>query len=386
MSEKFNFTMNKLREVKALEKRTYFYDTKQPGLRLAASPSGNKSFQFQCWSKQLNKPVTRTLGKLGTISITEARMMAADLYAKVNTGVDIEETRRSQRNEPIFADMFQSYVETHAKVHKRTWKEDVRTYNNHFKKSLGNRRIDWISIDRIKQWHSKIGKENGHYIANRSLALLSTVFSHVLPQRINPCHGVKRFKEESRDRFLHPNELERFFKALEMEPNESIADFFMILLLTGSRKSNVCSMKWEEIDLEHKLWKIPAQKSKNAEALSVPLVSEVVAILEKRKKESDSHFVFPGTGRTGHMVDPKRGWVRIRKSADLADVRIHDLRRTMGSYMAGMGSSLHIIGKALGHKNQETTAIYSRLNIDPVRDAMSKASQVMLSNITGEEE
>ena len=166
MSEKFSFTMNRLREVKALEKRTYFYDTKQPGLRLATSPSGNKSFQFQCWSKQLNKPVTRTLGKLGTISITEARMMAADLYAKVNTGVDIEETRRSQRNEPIFADVFQSYLETHATVHKRTWKEDVRTYNNHFKKSLGNRRIDWISIDKIKQWHSKIGKENGHYIAN----------------------------------------------------------------------------------------------------------------------------------------------------------------------------------------------------------------------------
>jgi integrase len=88
-------------------------------------------------------------------------------------------------------------------------------------------------------------------------------------------------------------------------------------------------------------------------------------------------FVFPGRGKTGHLAEPKKGWQRILSRADLGDLRIHDLRRTLGSWQAKQGASLAIIGKSLNHKNQNTTAIYARLDLDPVRESVNGANTAM---------
>ena len=66
------------------------------------------------------------------------------------------------------------------------------------------------------------------------------------------------------------------------------------------------------------------------------------------------------------------------EGARLEDIRIHDLRRTMGSWQARTGASLVIIGKSLGHKSQQATAVYARLDLDPVRAAMETATSAML--------
>jgi integrase len=89
-------------------------------------------------------------------------------------------------------------------------------------------------------------------------------------------------------------------------------------------------------------------------------------------------WVFPSTGKTGHLVEPKKAWKRILERADLSDLRIHDLRRSLGSWQAATGASLSIIGKSLGHKNINSTAIYARLNIDPVRESMETATSAMM--------
>jgi len=78
------------------------------------------------------------------------------------------------------------------------------------------------------------------------------------------------------------------------------------------------------------------------------------------------------------MMEPKSGWKRILTRAGLQDLRIHDLRRTLGSWQAATGSSLHIIGKSLNHKNPSTTAIYAQLNIDPVRKSVEAASEAIM--------
>ncbi len=65
--------------------------------------------------------------------------------------------------------------------------------------------------------------------------------------------------------------------------------------------------------------------------------------------------------------------------ARLSDLRRHDLRRTLGSWQAATGASLVVIGKSLGHKNMASTQIYSRLDIDPVRDAMKTAASAMFA-------
>ena len=93
---------------------------------------------------------------------------------------------------------------------------------------------------------------------------------------------------------------------------------------------------------------------------------------------SHGEYVFPGDGRSGHLKEPKRGWLRILKNADVGNLRIHDLRRTLGSWQAKTGASLTIIGKSLNHKSLQATAIYARLDLDPVRASIDKATQAIL--------
>jgi integrase len=86
------------------------------------------------------------------------------------------------------------------------------------------------------------------------------------------------------------------------------------------------------------------------------------------------------------VVDAKKAWERVRERSGLADVRMHDLRRTLGSWQALSGTSLQIIGKSLGHKSMKATEIYARLSTDPVRESVEKATQEMASHWTEQPE
>ena len=108
--------------------------------------------------------------------------------------------------------------------------------------------------------------------------------------------------------------------------------------------------------------------------MTVVLCPEAVAILERRRQAIVNPYVFPGRGKTGHLMEPKLAWERLLARAGIADLRIHDLRRTLGSWQAAAGSSLQVIGKSLGHARPETTAIYARLQLEPVRQSVNAAA------------
>ncbi len=147
-------------------------------------------------------------------------------------------------------------------------------------------------------------------------------------------------------------------------------------LLTGARRSNVLAMNWNDVNLERGEWRI--RETKNGTPQSVPLVPDAIAILEARKNSAvcaDSDFVFPGTGESGHLVEPKKAWKIVLDKAGIADLRLHDLRRTMGSWQAGTGANLSVI---VNHKSTQTTAIYARLWMEPVRNSMETAASAML--------
>ncbi len=137
-------------------------------------------------------------------------------------------------------------------------------------------------------------------------------------------------------------------------------------------------MKWAHINFDRKVWVIPNEETKTDEDYEIPLVQAALDILERRRKNLNP-FVFPGTGKKGHFSDPKKAWKRILTKARIENLRIHDLRRSLGSWQAATGANLSIIGKTLSHKNVSTTAIYAQLSIDPVREAMNKATDAMFS-------
>ena len=139
-------------------------------------------------------------------------------------------------------------------------------------------------------------------------------------------------------------------------------------------------MKWDELDLDRATWRIP--ETKNGLPLDVPLVREAVQILRHRKQRSKSSWVFPTAthlkrSKSGHIVEFRETWKAILKRAGIADFRLHDLRRTLGSWMVMSGSTLPQIGRVLGHLSPTTTAIYARLATDSVRGRVDTAAAAM---------
>lgn len=385
-SHRINFTKAALAKAPPADKgkRDYYYDEREAGLVMAVTGAGSKSFYL--YKRIDGRPERLLLGRFPDISIENARKAAASAKGEIATGSNPQKDKRAVRDEMTFGALFAEYMEKYSKVHKRSWQYDEREVNKFLSHWL-KRKISSFDRGEVERLHAKIGKENGIYQANRLLERVRSIFNKAIDwgwDGVNPAIGVKKFKEKSRDRFLQPDELPRFFEALGHEPNETARDFFMVSLLTGARKANTLAMRWDEINFQAQTWRI--ETTKNGDAQTIHLPKQAMQILVQRKLESDSPWVFQGDGRSGHLADPKKAWQRILAEAGIADLRIHDLRRTLGSYQAATGANGYIIGKSLGHKSQQSTAVYARLNLDPVRESVNKATDAMFGYMTPDKE
>lgn len=382
MNKKFNFTKSALLQatLPTKGKLHYYKDLKERGLELIVTSGGAKTFYL--YQKINGKPERVKLGRFPDLSVENARKAAQRNKGFIAEGLNPNEEKRRVRDEHTFKELFDEYMERYSKVHKKSWVYDEREVNKHLSHWF-KRKISTITQDEVSRLHGKIGKESGVYQANRILERVRAIFNKAIEwgwHGPNPANGIKKFKERSRDRFLSAEEMPKFFKALEQEENKTAKDFFKVLLLTGVRKSNALSMRWDDLSFKEKTWRIP--ETKNGDPLIVPLNDNVVELLEKRLndplKDFSCPWVFPGEGKAGHLNDPKKAWRRLLKRSGIKDLRMHDLRRTFGSWQAALGANGYIIGKSLGHKSHQATAIYARLNLDPVRESTDRAIEAML--------
>ncbi|MBF0308981.1 MAG: tyrosine-type recombinase/integrase [Magnetococcales bacterium] len=377
---KFPFTASRLASIPLPEKpgdRTVCLDERTPGLEIRITSTGVRSFY---WRRRTPDGVKRQhLGKWPEVPIEEARRRAALMNGVLAEGENPVHVIQNQPKDMTFADLFGVYLERWAKQRKKTWKDDDSKFRLHLQ-PLHDKQLSQITRRDVANIHSQVGKDHPAF-ANRVLALVSKVFNVAVEfglwEGVNPAKGIRHFPETSRDRFLDANELLRLQEALDKEPSVVMRRFFQVALLTGARRNNVCAMRFDEIDFDRAVWRIP--KTKNKDPLTVPLVDTVLEILREMRDGNQGEWVFPSPrSATGHMVEPRKAWLRILAVAGIDHARIHDLRRTMGSWQAITGASLQVIGKGLGHKTQDATAIYARLTLDPVRAAMEKAAEAML--------
>ena len=372
--------------------RETYHDTESRHLKLRVSAAGAKAFYF--YKKHGGKGCWHKIGIFPDVSVSAARIECTKLAGQYAAGKD---PRQAKADALTFGQLFERYMAGHAKPHKKTWQEDQRKHDTLFS-AWDSRLAGDIDRELITRLHKRLGRDRGPYLANRTLALLKVVFSYGINTLgfsvSNPCTGVKPFKEGSRDRFLDREELKAFFAALDHEETpEQWRDFFSLSLWTGARRANVQAMQWDHLNLRTAIWEIPGEEFKNGEAFRVVLTAPALEILTRRKLDrvGASPFVFPANSKPGHVVEPRKAWRNVLKRAKLVDdddkptVRIHDLRRTLGSWQAATGASLQVIGKTLGHKDTATTAIYSRLNLDPVRSSMTVATDAMLKAVAGHE-
>jgi integrase len=365
------------------------WDGDVTGFGLRAYPSGAKSFVLFYRNADGRKRL-HVIGGYPEITLDEARRQAKLRLAEVLRGGDPSADRRERRQAVTFGDLAGAYLEKHARLHKRSVRDDEQRIRDFLGPAWGPRKASTISRGDVAALHRRIAQKReakrqgertrgGPYAANRTLALVSHVFAWgeaegLLPKaHPNPARGVRPLRETSRERWLSPAEVKGLLEALAAEPNVYVRAFFWVSLMTGCRKSELLGARWVDVDLEAGILRLP--RTKAGRAHHVPLAGPARAVLAALPREAGNPHVFPGSRRGAALVNVEKTWRRIREAAGCPDARLHDLRRTVGSWMAQHGASLPLIGSVLGHSNQTTTAVYARLAEEGRRVALEAHAQ-----------
>ena len=382
---RIHFTQKTIQALKPpSEKRASYKDTQVRELGLLVRATGHKSY---FWFRKIRgKPTWKTIGTTEDTTVERAREQArawSSAAAEWKRGGFKEDLNpfEAPRGEPTFSELVDAYLDRHLKAHAHhpdRAVKNVRWAVDLYISDWKNRKLGEIRRSDVQQLHRRLGEERGHPTANRVATLIRTLFNFAIGQDLwagqNPVVRLKMFHEEKRERFVQRDEMPKLFAALTTEENPDVVDYVKIALWTGARKSDILSMRWQDVSLPDNRWTIPHPK--NRQQYTVALVPEVVELLSKRPRVKD--WIFPGCGRSGHVMDFKKRWAALLKRAGIKNLRQHDLRRTLGSWQAASGASLQIIGKSLGHTSIQATAIYARMNLDTVRKSVETAVTDML--------
>jgi len=387
-------------------KRSLVYDSEERGLGVKVEPTGLKQF---FWFRRVGaekKHKWVTLGEADSLSVEKARDAAKKLNVEKSDwkagGFTGKAPRLKKGSDATLGEANKLYCEEHLRNHAKKAdlriKETTALFFNHLE-DWKDRKLTAITTKDIRDRHAavkaktrailqkakrEIHDKTGNYAANYVYEHLRALYGWCIRRGMfdgeNPAQLAKeeKFPQEERTRFLNADEVKRLYASLEDEPNIDARDFVLLALHTGQRKGDVMAMCWNgtgqekagkrsRISLKDCTWTIPDPK--NNEVHTTVLNGEAIEILERRaKSRGDSPWVFPSaTSKTGHVVDFKAQWQRIRSRAKLDDVRFHDLCHTFASWLALRNTSTLVIQKAIGHRSAASTVRYSHLSLDPIR-------------------
>lgn len=402
------------------------WDDQLPGFGVRVYPSGKKAFVLSY--RITGRKRMFTIGRYGVYTLQQAQDEAKDCLRDISKGNDPLEEKQVKAKGKTVRDLCLEYIERHAKPKKRSWKDDQGRINNHILPEWGSRKADSIKRSDMAILHSRLGGEGHTYGANRLLRLISKMYDlarqwgYIPEDYINPARDIQLFKEHKRDRWVTPAELPKLIEAINEESNIYARNALWLYLLTGVRRSELLTAKWRDIDWDRKELRIPNTKADRIHY--VPLSEPAISILKGIPRIEENPFVLPGQKEKAHLVNIDKPWMRAKSHATvllfkdssevklndliiklerklnripklseikavadfeipvaLQDVRLHDLRRTVGSWMAQSGNSLHLIGKVLNHSNQSTTAIYARFAEDQARYALEQHGERIMEVI-----
>lgn len=375
MPERIKFTKKAIEALESPKKtRRYVYDTVVPGLCICVTENGTKTYYR--YGRVYNRPTRLKIGRHPAWTVEMAREECKRLTGEIAARKNPREIKRVASM--TLGELSAWVIENHSKPNKRTWQRDQRQYELTLKQ-WGGRQITHITSAEIREHHVKLANDRGVYAANKMHEFLRLLFRIAIANgwaETDPTTAVPRARTRSRKRFLSPEEIGPFLEAVN-QLSDTPRDFFLTCLYTGARRQNVQTMRWDELDLEHGVWLIPQEKAKGGEPIAVVLVESVVEMLRVRRLSTKSEWVFPGRSRKGHFNSPKASWKKVLQISGIKNLRLHDLRRTLGSWQARLGASLPVIGDSLGHKSINATQVYARLDLEPVRASVSRAVEAM---------
>lgn len=360
------------------------FDDQLAGFGVRVRPSGIKTYFIQ-YRNVYGRSRRYRIGRHGVLAPYEARVEAKKLLASVIKGEDPAALRERAHGMPTVSEFAKEYLSKHVDIHnKPSTRRHVRTdLKNHILPALGSKAVAEIAHADIEKLHRRLAKTPN--AANRTVRVLSKMMTVAeawgyRTRGTNPVVGVKKYRENHRERFLSLPEVARLGTAIRDcaargEISFAAASLLRLLCLTGCRKNEIIGLRWEEVNLEAGFLFLSDSKTGPK---AVPLAAPAAGILSTMPKTSS--YVFPSPKLPGRpYVEVKRAWSTVVARAALKDLRIHDLRHTHASVGAAAGLSLPAIGKLLGHRQVSTTARYAHLVDDPLREAAERVQDRIAS-------
>jgi len=399
-------------------KRYHIWDSELAGFGLRIEPSGVKSFiaKYRAEGGGRRAPERRiTIGRYGTLTPELARREAKKILGGAATGADPAALLQSKRREMRIAELIDLYENEGCFIQRGkrqgepmkaiTKQYTIARLRHHVVPLLGNRRASDVTAGDIERFFrdveagktasdNKIGPRKrivvrgGEGAARKVFRDLSAVFSFARRREIvsrNPCEtAAVRKTDNQRKRFLTLEEIKRFGEAMrKMEAegiNRKAIDIMRLWMLTGCRRDEIASLKWEEVDFEHgslRFW--DTKTGKNVR----PIGLAAIAVLTSIEREEKTGFVFPADQGDGYFQGYKTPWKKVIAKAELPGVTPHTLRHTMGSTAISSGEAMAFTGAILGHSNPRSTAIYAHVQHDPARRAADRVAERIAAALAG---
>lgn len=375
------------RTVEAVEPGTapvLLWDDQLPGFGVKVLPTGLRRYvvKYRVGGGGRTAPQRwLTLGTHGAITAEQARALAQQALAAVSRGEDPQREKEASRAAPSIEALWERY-ETDYLPRKKpsSIKNDRQMWRDYIEPAFRGKKVRDIDRDHIYRLHQHVSEHP--YLANRIIALLSKLFN--LAERwgfradgTNPVRHLEKCPEQARQRYLSKEEIGRLGDALKEGLAAQTETPYMVaairlLLLTGARLNEILTARWEWVDLERRVIELPDSKTgRKTLFLSDPAL-DVLHELRGLSTSADCPFVIRGRVRNQSLVNLTKPWKRICARADLAGVRIHDLRHTAASIGVGQGMNLPVIGRLLGHTQASTTQRYAHVDIDPALAAANR--------------
>ena len=348
-------------------------DAKLRGFGVRVMPTGRKRFFIQCQHR--GERVWKIIGDVGTMSIAEARAVAAEMLAAIRRGGEAPH----RPEETVFEAVAEIVFERHARLWKAGTLYVNRSYlRNSIMPHFAGRPIADIDRQEVRHWFARLRATP--VAADRSMPVLSVIMKEaeamgLRPEGSNPCRGIKRYRRKGRERFLSDEEILRLSARLRAHDTRwpQQAAVVRLLLLTGCRKGEILTLQWTDYREGH-LFLRDSKTGPRTVWLSEPARNILDALGRK------SRWVFPATRGNGPRSADwlSTFWNMVRAEADLDDLRLHDLRHTHASLALRQGVTVLAIGRLLGHRKPETTLKYTH-----VADAMAREAAETVGAVLG---
>jgi integrase len=356
-----------------------YWDLSLPGFGLRKFPNGRGSYVCS-YRIQMRKRLV-DLGRSDTMTLEQARRQARQYFVTAADGKDPRSNVDQMRATATVKELAEFYINCHAKPKKKTWRIDEQCLCQLLIPRLGSHLASSITRADIASIHADFGKEHP-YAANRFVSIVRKMFNvgrqlGLVPEHFrNPATEIVPFPEKKRRRYVTLAEMPLLAAAIDEDPNEFAGHALWLLLLTGLRRSEILAAKWSDVDWDNGTLYIG--NTKNGDPVLTPLSRAAIARLNMIPRSADNPYIICGDIPGQPLVYLDGMWRRIRKRTGFHDLRIHDLRRTVGSWLVRDGASLHLVGAVLNHKDQKTTAGYAYFQTEDRQKALDRHGQAVV--------